>query len=205
MAAAGGNRNRHGRTWANYYWRQTADRRSLRLHVMGDKTMRGEIIDVRDLTAGEMAAWSDLASRAVAPNPFAERDFVLPARRGLGVPDVGLLIVRRGREWRLAVPVQQRRAWHGIPGRCLSVWDHIYSFLGTPLVSDDDREAAIAALMERAGREAPAVVVDLLDAGGPLAEPLTGAMEARGCLVTLREFARPMLRRAPGDGVEMTM
>lgn len=157
--------------------------------------MKAEIIAVADLTERERAGWADLGRRAISPNPFAEPDFVLPAMRGLRVPDVGILVVRERDEWRLAVPVRDQRLWWGVPGRSLAVWGHEYSFLGTPLVAGDRPEAALAAMMARALTERPAFVVDLLDADGPLAAPLAETMGASARLVTLREFERPVLRR----------
>ncbi|HZE04193.1 MAG TPA: GNAT family N-acetyltransferase [Solirubrobacteraceae bacterium] len=161
--------------------------------------MKAEIIAVDDLTERELAAWAALGARAISPNPFAEPDFVLPAARGLRVRDVGVLVVRERDEWQLATPVRRQRLWYGVPGRCLTVWRHDYSFLGTPLVGEDRTEPALAAMMQRALAETPTFVIDLLDGDGRLAAPLAATMGASAQLVTLRDFARPMLRRG-ADG-----
>jgi hypothetical protein len=40
--------------------------------------MNSFLLPLADLTARDVAAWRDLAARAVEPNPFFEPDFVLP-------------------------------------------------------------------------------------------------------------------------------
>ena len=66
-------------------------------------------LDAGSLDAADRAAWSDLADRAVEPNPFFRPEFVLPSVRHHDVP-VELIVVRdetRSR-WVACLPVRRK-------------------------------------------------------------------------------------------------
>jgi CelD/BcsL family acetyltransferase involved in cellulose biosynthesis len=120
---------------------------------------------------------------------------VVPAARGLGVEDVAVLLVRDGTRWSAALPVRAVASWRGVPGRCLAVWRHSYCFLGTPLVAGPDPAQALTALVSRGLRAGPVLALDWIDVAGPLAEPLTRALDATARTVELEVFERPALHR----------
>src|ERR1700735_3347100 len=97
--------------------------------------MRSDVIPVSELAPRDLAAWRELGLHGVAPNPFAMPEMVLPATRGWGVHDVGVLTVREGTGWRAALPVRRVRNYRSVPGTCLAGWRHSYCYLGTPLVA----------------------------------------------------------------------
>ncbi len=167
---------------------------------------QADLIPSADLGSEDITAWEQLAKRALSPNPFFEPRFVLPAMRGLRLNDVGLLVVRSGRDWVAALPVRTRHAWRAVPGRCLASWVHLYCFLGTPLVAAEDPEAVLTLLLRRGLRERACLALDLIDADGPLAEPLSAALEAESRVVVLERFERATLSRRPaGDYLEQTV
>ena len=167
---------------------------------------QADLIQSADLEPGDIAAWEGLANRAVSPNPFLEPRFVLPAVGRLGVHGVGLLVVRNGRDWVAALPVQRAIKWRAVPGRCLASWVHLYCFLGTPLVADWDPEAALTLLLRRGLKERACMALDLIDADGPLAESLSAALAAESRVVVLEQFERATLRRSPTcDYLEQTV
>jgi CelD/BcsL family acetyltransferase involved in cellulose biosynthesis len=142
----------------------------------------------------------------VSPNPFLEPRFVLAAARGLGVTDVGLLVVRNRGDWLAALPVRRVLAWRAVLGRCLASWVHLYCFLGTPLVAESDPEAALTLLLRRGLRDCACIALDLVDADGPLAAPLSAALAAESRTVVLERFERATLRRRPTcDYLEQTI
>jgi len=154
-------------------------------------------VPARDLTSAQRAAWSELADRAASPNPVFEPDFVMAAARGLAANELHVLIVREGSEWLAALPVTKLRSWKGVPGPCLANWMHFYCFLGTPLVAGDDLEQALATLLDHGLRSSGSVVLDTIDADGPLAEPLFATVSSRARAVVLQRFERAALRRRP--------
>lgn len=167
---------------------------------------QADLIPTAELEPGDIAAWELLSEQAVSPNPFFEPRFVLPAARRLGVSSVGLLVVRNGRDWVAALPVAKAIAWRAVPGRCIASWVHLYCFLGTPLVTDWDPEAALTLLVRRGLTERACMPLDLIDADGPLAEPLTRALAAESRVIVLERLERATLRRSPtGDYLEQTV
>jgi CelD/BcsL family acetyltransferase involved in cellulose biosynthesis len=161
--------------------------------------MPSEILPLSDLVPRDIAAWEELAARAISPNPFMEPDYVLPATRAWQVDDVGILIVREGRDWVGAVPIREARSWRGIPGRCLTVWRHDYCYLGTPLIAGDDPAAAIAALLHRALKDSPCMALEWIDGDGPLESPLWDTLRVGSRPVVLNRFERAALRSTGGD------
>lgn len=151
-------------------------------------------MSARELSAKDLAAWSQLAARAVSPNPFFDPDFLFPAARGFDA-DVHLLVVRNGSGWLAALPVHRLRSWRGVPGSCVANWMHPYCFLGTPLVADHDVESTLATLIDRGLRARPCVALSWIDADGSLAEPLSAALRTRARMVAIQEFDRAVLRR----------
>ena len=134
-----------------------------------------ELIGLPDLDQSEIAAWSDLAARAVEPNPFFEPDFVLPAARGLGEwEDVSIIVLREDGEWVACMPVRLYPRWHSLPLTVVATWAHSYCFLGTPLVDAATPRGIRAGLcggLARALRKALPRAPALLGRPGPAGRP----------------------------------
>jgi CelD/BcsL family acetyltransferase involved in cellulose biosynthesis len=155
---------------------------------------------VGDVSPADLGAWSELAANASSQNPFAAPEFVLPAAAGLSAADVGVLVVRDHGRWLAALPVRKHKRWHGIPGECLRSWRHLYCFSCTPLVSADATEAAVATLVRGGLTESPALVLEWIEADGPLSAATTAALEADARTVVLETFERGAFRCASQTG-----
>ncbi len=168
--------------------------------------MRSDVIPVSELASRDVQAWRELGLESVAPNPFAMPELVLPATRGWGTRDVGVLAVREGTEWRAALPVRNVHSYRSVPGACLVGWRHSYCYLGTPLVAPGATEAAVEALIAGGLRVGRSLVLDWIDDDGPLAEPLSAALGSVSRPVVLERFGRAALyRREQGDYLEHSL
>jgi CelD/BcsL family acetyltransferase involved in cellulose biosynthesis len=174
---------------------------------MGGAPKASAVIPLRELSAGDLAAWRELADRAAEPNPFFEPEFVLPAARHLGESGIGLLVAKdRHRNWVGCMPVCPRvRVKHArVPG--LSTFAPRYCYLGTPLVDASAVQHGTERLLEHALRASHHGVLVLRTVGedGPVLSGLTSALELSGHHVALhRAHVRPVLHRARlHDGCE---
>lgn len=142
-------------------------------------------------------AWQALADHSELPNPFYEPWMLLPAMAHLpGGRDVECLLVHRGGELVGLLPVYWEYRCKGIPWPVLSLWQHPYCFLCTPLLKRGlAREvvgAALAALRSLAGSFA-VLRFPLLDRDGPTARTLSGA-GGPGGLFLEGYLPRPLLK-----------
>jgi CelD/BcsL family acetyltransferase involved in cellulose biosynthesis len=159
--------------------------------------MHGEFLRIADLTSTDIAEWRELSVRAAEPNPFFEPEFVLPATRWLGDERVQLLVVRDATGWAAVAPVRRQAAWRLVPLPTLAVWQHDYSFLGTPLVAHDRVAQAAGALVDTAlvARGVGLVALDTV-ADGPVARAVADRMaEHRLEPVVYRAYQRAGLHR----------
>jgi CelD/BcsL family acetyltransferase involved in cellulose biosynthesis len=164
------------------------------------------VIPISELGEPDFLAWQRLADGAVSANPFAEPMFVRPAVRACQTPGVAVLAVRDGSKWLAALPVRRARSYRGVPGRCLAGWRHMYCFLGTPLVAPENPEAYLRAMIGAGIEVGGTLVLDWVDADGPLAEPLSAALASTSRPVTYESFGRAALyRRAEGAYFERTL
>ena len=164
-------------------------------------------IPIGELEQRDIAAWRDLAARAVEPNPFFEPESLLPAARHLGEPDVGLLVVEdAGHDWLGCLPVIPRLRLRDVRVPVWSVWRHLHTPLCTPLVAQSAVESATGALVEQALHLSRVGIVALPWIGdeGPVAAGVLTALEASGaCPAVHRSFERAIMRRPTlDDGVE---
>jgi CelD/BcsL family acetyltransferase involved in cellulose biosynthesis len=154
---------------------------------------------VAELTESEIAAWRELGDAAIEPNPFWDPDFVLPMARELHNDDLGVLVVTEGGDWACCLPVVQARGWRRIPLRGLVAWNHLYCFLGTPLLRPGAGEQAVRRLLEEGSGHGGAFLgLDLLAADGPFSASLERAQhELDSRPVRLASFERATLERRP--------
>ncbi len=158
--------------------------RGARLIGGAQRLGRPTLIALRDLTPGQLASWSELAQRAVEPNPFFEPEFVLPAARHLDAGHVALLVARDGAgEWLACMPVARHITYGRRRLPVFAAWrDPRYGCLGTPLVARSAVQVGVERLLEQALRASRAGVValPLLGDDGPVAEGLRLALAAHG-------------------------
>ena len=174
--------------------------------LVGRRSRRpaGRLIPLRELRPQDVAAWGDLALRAVEPNPFFEPEFVLPAARHLGGSDVGLLVVEGlDREWLACMPVIPRLKRGRITLPAITAWRAPpYGCLGTPLVAEPTVELATERLIEHALHISRVGIVALpwLGDEGPVAAAVRGRPATRHA-----PFERPVWRRGSRADLEGTL
>jgi CelD/BcsL family acetyltransferase involved in cellulose biosynthesis len=165
-------------------------------HVMGCcEPMRTDLLAMSDLSDRDIEAWRELGISAISPNPFFEPDFVIPSARAFNLPGIAVLTVRQGGEWLAALPVRCVSSWRGVPGRAIAAWRHDYSYLGNPLVSNGDPEAALSSLIAGVLADAGTFVIDWIEADGDLADGLAEVLRSQTRTLVVEEFERPALVR----------
>lgn len=169
--------------------------------------MHGYVLPLTDVEPRHVSAWSELAGRAIEPNPFFEPECVLPAARHLAGDRVGLLVVEGSAgEWLACAPVTSRLHVGHASLPVLSTWRHPYSFLGTPLVARESVESAAAELVAGASRAGHLGLVAFpwLGEDGPVAAALLAAIRQRGRQPAAhRSFERAIVHRsALADGLD---
>ena len=94
-----------------------------------------------DALEQHIGAWNDLVEHAAEPNVFYEPHTLLPAWRHLAPPDLRIVLVWApnalpGRAPQLVglFPITRRDRYSGLPISVMATWQHLYSYLGTPLV-----------------------------------------------------------------------
>jgi CelD/BcsL family acetyltransferase involved in cellulose biosynthesis len=154
---------------------------------------------VAELNESEIASWRELADSAVDPNPFFDPDFVLPAAQELRPGDLGILVVTEGGDWVCSLPVTRTRGWRRIPLTGLVAWNHLYCFLGTPLLRAGASDDAVARLLQEGGEHGGSFLgLDLLGTDGPFGASLERAQaELHSHPVELTSFERATLERRP--------
>lgn len=159
-----------------------------------------ELVPVRGLAPRLLEAWAALEGEALEPNPYAGPAMVLPVAEHLADRRGSLvLVVRRGDEPELVLPVSPVAAYRSVPVPTLRVGGHPLSFLDTPLVAAGDPEAAWAAALDhlRGGR-AGWLSLERLPGDGPVREALEAVVRSRGGRVAvLSRASRPMVHRRP--------
>jgi CelD/BcsL family acetyltransferase involved in cellulose biosynthesis len=165
--------------------------------------VRARFVGLSDLTDRDVSAWRELAARAIEPNPFFEPDFVLPAARSLdGSGGVGILLAESADGWAACLPVRRAWRWRRLPLRSLTAWRHLYCYLGTPLVSDEQPQRAVDALVEWATADPTTVAfaLDWMGVDGAVGSALRQALgERNGGAFAYESFDRALLRRRAED------
>jgi CelD/BcsL family acetyltransferase involved in cellulose biosynthesis len=148
--------------------------------------MHTRAITLRDLPWSDEQAWRDLAERSVEPNPFYEADFLVPASRHL----------RNGKTAVLVVAEEAGRFHACLPVRSISLpmiispvitsWQHLYGYLGTPLVAPERAVEALSCILTTLRRRSlwpRTVVFELFGDDGPAASYLRRAADDLGLTV----------------------
>jgi CelD/BcsL family acetyltransferase involved in cellulose biosynthesis len=171
------------------------------------------VISVRWLSTGGLSEadaqrWAELASSAVAPNPFYEHGFVLPALEHFGERELDLLVAMDGAgEWVGLMPLERPRRWRYLVGASLTAWRHPHCFLDSPLLARDSEERAAEALLHHARQEVGLIAFDRLPAEGPVASALSSACDDLGVkpIVWQRSERAALHRRSEDDYVRSSL
>jgi CelD/BcsL family acetyltransferase involved in cellulose biosynthesis len=159
------------------------------------------VVPFTDVGEALFERWRELARGAVEPNPFLQPELVLAAVRWVkGQEDVALLVVERGGELRLALPVTRIPRFRRIPMPAVATWTHAHCLLGTPLLSPRDPEDTWAEALLGLRDMAPWAVLERFASDGPVSAALAVAQVRRGLVgKALERPARPVMRRRPAD------
>lgn len=124
---------------------------------------QAEVPAPRDLTVtierqpeAHLAAWEDLVANAVTPNPFYEPHALLAALAHLPeAKDVEVVCVwaanplpKQSAILLGMFPLIREPSYKGLPLPTLRTWNHLYSYLGTPLVRASHSTKALDAFLD---------------------------------------------------------
>jgi CelD/BcsL family acetyltransferase involved in cellulose biosynthesis len=159
------------------------------------------LLGLRDLGEDVLAAWSELAARAVEPNAFFHPDMAVAAARHLrgGGHDRLLAVFGDGGALELALPVRRAARYRRVPVPAYRAWGHAQAFLDTPLVAPGDPVRAwTAALGALRSSGAGWLVFERLPGDGPVRGALEAALPGGSSQVrVLLQHERPVLCRRP--------
>ena len=132
-----------------------------------------------------IAGWELLAKEALEPNVFYEPFLLVPALTAFAAKSaLELVFVVRHDESVIGFfPFTRVRRYRGFPLSALSLWDHDYCPLGTPLVHAAHGDECMKALFDWfAECQAPLVELTNVAGDGPFQHLLINAMNARQTL-----------------------
>jgi CelD/BcsL family acetyltransferase involved in cellulose biosynthesis len=161
--------------------------------------MSARLVPLDSVDAAFVEAWRALSDNALEPNPFADPDLVLPAHRWLAEQvRLSVAAVECQGELRFALPVTHLRTLNMLPVRAVATWVHPYCYLGTPLVSRHEPEAAWGEALDLLSNAAPWAGLSQVGADGPVTRSLSATLgECETDVSTMRRTTRPVLRRRP--------
>ncbi len=166
--------------------------------------MRGRLVSVRGMSAGDENAWRDLAERAAEPNALCEADCVIPAARHQSFGDeISLVVAEEEGRFHACVPVRPVSNWYNIRYPVMANKVRRSTYVGTPLVDPTHGTTAVATLLacladERRSLGYRLFGLDSLREGGPVAHHVHAAAAELGLPVYVHEdFERAMVVRRP--------
>ncbi len=169
--------------------------------MTGPRTgLRTALVPVRDVDAALRERWAALEESAVEANPFFGPDLLEAAARRLpGGADVRLLLVLRGDDPVLVLPVLRDRH-RRVPLPAVTTWRHAYRYVGTPLAREDALAPAAGAALTALSRLGAWAALEQLYLDGPVATALRAAAAERGAGWTEDEvWERPAVHARDED------
>jgi len=167
--------------------------------------VRGRCLVVGDISERDLAAWQDLATRAVEPNPLFEPACIVPAARYLaGGDDIRLVVAEEAGRFYACLPVKAHDNWHRLPITTLTTNVRRMTYLGTPLVDAARGVEAARTLLDalgqwtEVGKEAGLLELKWVHAGGAVDQFFRLAVVELGlACYTTESFERPLVERRP--------
>ena len=155
--------------------------------ALSDHRMSVVVIEDLDVLEDYVQAWEDLVEEALEVNPFYEPWMLMPALRGLGTGKdlrvVLLLTIDRGEPVLCGVfPLERKERYKRLPVAVLSLWQHLYCVLCTPLIRASCARQCLDAFLDWLGGEAgvPLMVFNFVPGEGPFHELLNDCLLKRG-------------------------
>jgi CelD/BcsL family acetyltransferase involved in cellulose biosynthesis len=166
--------------------------------------MEARIVRAREVAPADEAAWRDLASRALDPNPLFEPDCVVPAAMHQWFGDE-IDVVLAGEDGVLhgCLPVRRVRRWRRFPYPFVTTEVRRMIYCGTPLLDPERAVEAMAAMLaalrtRRGIASGRVLVLQEVAEGGPVEEAVLAATRLVGVHPYRHEsWERPYLRRRP--------
>lgn len=144
--------------------------------------MKAELIGFNELNDQRYRLWQELSDRSVIDNPFFSPGFAIPAIDAVGNGGVAILALSdRGGDWRACMPLSSSRGWHKVPLKATTVWNHMYGYLGMPLLDPADPEGVLAQAL-LAARKHSYIGLDLIPAVGMPQKIFSEALKQANCL-----------------------
>lgn len=169
--------------------------------------MKGVLRRVGDLSAGQLAAWRELASGALEPNPLFEPDCVVPAARFLqGGDNIAIVTAEDDRgTMHGCMPVRPTVRWPPASVPTLTTDVRRMTYIGTPLLSPSRGAEAARAMVRAMAASRTTVGCRLAELrwlhAGPVDRLLRDALEELGLAFTVTEsFERPFVSRRSDGG-----
>ena len=149
-------------------------------------------------------AWEDLAATAIEANPFYEPWMLMPALRELAAgKDIRVVMVLdvSGEQPVLcgAFPLEKKASYKGLPIAVLSLWQHIYCALCTPLVREGYARECLDAFLNWLGLESGCSLMEfnLISGDGAFNRILSDCLFERATSSLLCEsYSRALFRPA---------
>lgn len=164
--------------------------------------VQGRFIAVHNISEVDRAAWEDLGSRAIEPNPLFEPACLVPTARYLtGGREIELLVAEEDGRFYGCLPVLPVARWHRLPLRTFTTDVRRMTYLGTPLVDPSRDAEAVRKMLEaltsrRRSSGQRLLELKWLQAGGRVDEVFRQGFAELGLSVHVTEsFDRPLVVR----------
>jgi hypothetical protein len=155
--------------------------------ALSDHRMSVVLVEDPDVLEDYVQAWEDLVEEALEVNPFYEPWMLMPALRGLATGKdlrvVLVLTIDRGAPVLCGVfPLERKERYKRLPVAVLSLWQHLYCALCTPLIRASCARQCLDAFLDWLAGEAgvPLMEFNLVPGEGPFHELLNDCLSRRG-------------------------
>ena len=155
--------------------------------ALSDHRMSVVLVEDLDVLEDYVQAWEDLVEEALEVNPFYEPWMLMPALRGLAAGKdlrvVLVLTIDRGAPVLCGVfPMERKERYKRLPLAVLSLWQHLYCALCTPLIRASCARQCLDAFLDWLACEAgvPLMEFNFVRGEGPFHELLNDCLLKRG-------------------------
>jgi CelD/BcsL family acetyltransferase involved in cellulose biosynthesis len=145
------------------------------------------VVEDPDVLEDYVQAWEDLAEEALEVNPFYEPWMLMPALRALATGKdlrvVLVLTIDRGEPVLCGVfPLERKERYKRLPVAVLSLWQHLYCALCTPLIRASCARQCLEVFLDWLACEAgcPLMEFNFVPGEGPFHDLLNDCLSRRG-------------------------